>query len=1270
MVQPFYVLQVGHDSAEAPWLPPALVRIGFAPMVEPVETAEALASAVADRAWCAAVVHAGGVRGLSPAEAVGRLRAADPALPVFAVDASPRDVRALLAAGVSDFFAAGEGERFAIAAARARGARPGRDGEAVFLELARRMPIGLFRTSPEGRLLYGNPALARILGRERIEDVLSTDVSGLGYPIKDSRRHVSTGDRLAIFETSWTRDDGMTLVTREASWGVYDEAGALRYYEGTFEDVTAERLALAREQRRARQMEAIVRLAQTLDGVEDAQSIARATVVTARELLGVRGAMLLLPDASGLEPAAWTDDLDAQAVRTLTAFAMGQGGGGREASPALNRLGIGSYIRRPIRYGDRLVAMLLLVEAVGTVSDIVEESVVAAMGWHVAAALARHAAERAASDSASTLHSIAKATGHVLHRRFFDDTEEEYVSDSIEAVTGFTAAEVRACGGLRALVTETRVLEGDLGFEGDTPYVALHRVRTRCGRLRWLQDRAYPRFGPDGRVVGLSGVMEDVTEREHAKADQARERAALQARQAALLDLTTSVRAPDVMLRHAAEAAAVATGTERVSVWLFEGDYAHCSALYRLDRREEGYVASVLRAELAFAEAVIHSERTLAIGDLTVVEVDSVSAEAYYARHDVQAILVAPIPGTESVTGYVRLEHCGSPRQWTEAESDFTASVATLLALSLERAERQRAEAALRDSEQRYRAVADLASDYAYEAHHSESGSHIAWVTNSFERLTGYDLRTFGSPREASATIIHPEDRAAVLDTSRRLHKGEIVEFDTRILTREGEVRWLRHRAAPVLDTQGRVAKTYAMGRDVTERMETKERLHQALAAAERALDEAESARARAEAFTRLKSSFVANMSHEIRTPLTGIIGFAEVLADEVPEVHREFASLIAQGSRRLLETLNSVLDLARLEDGKATFNVTSFDAATEVRQVCSLLTLQAEEKGLALVVRSPEAVPVMLDRGALVRIVTNLVGNAIKFTDTGRVEVVLSTADELTLRVEDTGVGMNEAFLPSLFEEFEQEARPSTSERIGSGLGLSITRRLVELLGGTIAVESHLGEGTTFTVRLPLTLSESMPSRDSDAMTTASPRRSPLARLFEPEPLAEAFVSLDDLLEEPEAEHDPLIRLMRDGDGWDGLPPDLPHQEERQRVLLVEDNAETRLLIARMLEDHVEVVAVPDARAALERMAHEAFAVLLLDIHLGGRQTGSDVLRVARTLPGYEMVPAIAVTAFAMPDDRRRLLGDGFNEYVVKPFTRDGLLRALRRVGLASGVV
>lgn len=239
-------------------------------------------------------------------------------------------------------------------------------------------------------------------------------------------------------------------------------------------------------------------------------------------------------------------------------------------------------------------------------------------------------------------------------------------------------------------------------------------------------------------------------------------------------------------------------------------------------------------------------------------------------------------------------------------------------------------------------------------------------------------------------------------------------------------------------------------------------------------------AKEHAEAIARFKSSMLANMSHEIRTPLCSILGWSSVLADEVGAPHRELVALIEQSGKRLHRTLDAVLELAHLDANGRQVTPTVVDVAAEVADALEPYRLMAAHKGLDLwFVPPPNPVWANVDASCLRRILTHLVDNAVKFTETGGISVAVEAEEgTLRLRVRDTGIGIGEAFLPHLFEEFKQESEGLTRAHDGNGLGLAITRRLVDLLQGQIHVETKKGVGSCFTVSLPGVLVAGKPTR------------------------------------------------------------------------------------------------------------------------------------------------------------------------------------------------
>ena len=366
-------------------------------------------------------------------------------------------------------------------------------------------------------------------------------------------------------------------------------------------------------------------------------------------------------------------------------------------------------------------------------------------------------------------------------------------------------------------------------------------------------------------------------------------------------------------------------------------------------------------------------------------------------------------------------------------------------------------------------------------------------------------------------------------------------------------------------------------------------------------------ARRQAEEMASMRSVFLNNISHEIRTPLTTIIGFADILHGTAEGEMREMAEMIQNGGQRLLTTLNSVLDLAQLEGGAMELEPIPLDLVTELRAVSETYEMDARRKGLKFVLDRPDdVVSAVTDRRTLHRVVGNLLSNAVKFTDEGEVRLALAaTEDDVRITISDTGFGISEEFIPRIFDEFQQESGGLTRTHEGTGLGLTIVSRLVDLMEGRIEVSSTPQQGTAFTVTLPRNI------RDTD-----SPRT-----------------------------------------------PETEAVQERHRILIVDDAADTRKLLRALLRKDFDVHDAATARDAMARVHNEQYDAVLLDINLESGTGGEEVLEQIRMVDGYDETPVVAVTAYAMPGDRVRLLRSGFNDYLGKPFTRQQLREVLDRI-------
>ncbi len=509
---------------------------------------------------------------------------------------------------------------------------------------------------------------------------------------------------------------------------------------------------------------------------------------------------------------------------------------------------------------------------------------------------------------------------------------------------------------------------------------------------------------------------------------------------------------------------------------------------------------------------------------------------------------------------------------------------------------RRAVEERLRHSEQRFRALVD-------------ASAAVIWNTDAAGELMPPQVRwsTYtGQTEEAYQgwgwlDAVHPDDRGHAADAwAACVEARATYEVEYRLRRYDGVWRAMEVRGVPVLAEDGSLREWVGTCVDVTERKEAEEAV--------------ERARQAAEAANRAKSQFIANMSHELRTPLSAVIGYSEMLGEELEDIGQ--AALlpdlrkIEAAARHLLSLINDVLDISKIEADRVEIYAEDFEVAAVVQEVAVTVEGLVAKKGNTLALElEPGLGSAHTDVTKLRQCLINLLSNAAKFTEDGRITLAVTRADgALRFAVTDTGIGMTQEQLGKLFERFTQADASTTRRFGGTGLGLAITRAFAEMLGGAIAVESRDGAGTTFTLTLPARF-------ETGAGEDAGPAAS-----------------------------DP---------------------GERGTILVVDDDAATRDLLARFLErEGFAVTVAEDGRRGLDLARSLHPRAVLLDVTMP-QMDGWAVLRAIRADPEIGATPIVMVTVL---DEQNLAFSLGATDYLQKPLDWGSLRQIVDRFRPASG--
>ena len=517
--------------------------------------------------------------------------------------------------------------------------------------------------------------------------------------------------------------------------------------------------------------------------------------------------------------------------------------------------------------------------------------------------------------------------------------------------------------------------------------------------------------------------------------------------------------------------------------------------------------------------------------------------------------------------------------------------------------DRKIAEESLIASEKKFRTLFETSIEGILT---SDANQKVIMVNPRMSELTGYSVDEL---MNMNFEQLVPQDELPKHSAKMEKRKKGIADvYERKLLRKDGKNIWVLVSATPLMDKGGKYQGSFGMFTDITKQKLVEKELI--------------IAKEKAEETNRLKSVFLANISHELRTPLVGILGYAETLFNEIenPEF-KEMAHTLVTSSNRLKETLNLILDLSHIEADKLDVNISRQNLTVIIREKFKQFHSAAKEKGLRFqLVLGEDDLFINADERMLSQVIEHLLANAIKYTSKGDITVTISRILEnqkqyAQMKVKDTGVGIPKQSSKIIFEPFRQASEGFSRTFEGLGIGLTVAKKFIDMMDGEISVESEVGKGSEFTVKFPID----------------SHNKFNFSQYFVPEKL----------LDKQNAHN----------------------YKFSSEVLLIEDDEPTANIVRFYLSETCKTDWAFNAKTAIAMAEKKNYSAILVDINLGFGMDGIEAINVIKKLKGYNSIPIVAVTAYALYGDREKFLKQGCTHYISKPFEKNDIVELVDKI-------
>jgi len=760
-----------------------------------------------------------------------------------------------------------------------------------------------------------------------------------------------------------------------------------------------------------------------------------------------------------------------------------------------------------------------------------------------------------------------------------------WIAGSFEKISGYTIDEYMKIGGWRATLHPDELELDDLDLEKLKRNEKVNRqirVYHKNGSLVWVRSSAQPVWDKKtNKLVGIYGAVEEITER---KQNEIIQKVQYNIADAAVTYKTLTELFENIRL----ELSAIINVNN-----FFIAMYDEKTGMLKSDvDKDEVEEISEWPAKGSMTGYVIEQEKSVLLKKDEIKKLLK-SGEAGMVGTIPEVWLGVPFKIGGKVFGVLVVQSYDNPNAYDKRSIEILEIVAHELSIFINH----------KKAEEETLKLSTVVVQSPTIVVITEPNGNIEYANPKFSEVTGYSFEEvrWKNPRILNSGF-HSKEFFSDLWTT--ILAGRTWQGELRNKKRNGELYWENALISPIIDSDGKITHFVAVKEDITDKKKMVEELIEA--------------KEKAEEMNRIKSSFFANMSHELRTPMVGILGFSEVLMNELkdnPNYYRMISSINTSG-QRLLETLNLILNLSKLEASKVEVKLKTQNIIPILKECFGSFESAATNKNInySFIPEYPE-IMCDIDQLLFASIFNNLLNNAIKFTDAGSVTLNVSIdSDYANISVTDTGVGISETKQNLIWDEFRQASEGYNRGFEGTGLGLTIAKKYTDLMRGSISVKSLFGKGTTFKVSFPLSINS-------------------------------------------------LNVVTKTNANLDNQNRTISEVNPTAKILYVEDDEISVKYVSTITKFLYNIDSAKDSDEALNKIKQNKYDAILMDINLHRGMDGLELTKVIRKIDGYKSTPIVAITAFAMGHEKEEFLAKGMTHYLSKPFVKNQLLSLLESI-------